>query len=102
MRAETNQDAEFIGYISPGEEMDNTEGPICADGGYGGGFRSETGVVGWTSEGEEDTYWLVRSNKKQRSQGHQKRREVYHLLPASALTNVRGVKRPDQKTWILQ
>lgn len=59
VRAEPNKDAAIIGYISPGEEMDLTEGPICADNWVWWRIRSETGVVGWTSEGDKNTYWLV-------------------------------------------
>ena len=59
VRAEPNKDADIIGYISPGEEMDITEGPVCANNWVWWRIRSATGVVGWTAEGNKNTYWLV-------------------------------------------
>lgn len=53
-------ESKVIGQIEPGEEIEIIDGPACADGWVWWKIRSlETDLVGWTSEGDQDTYWLV-------------------------------------------
>lgn len=53
-------DREIIGYIDPGEEVEIIKGPSCSNLWVWWKVRSlETGLVGWTAEGDENNYWLI-------------------------------------------
>lgn len=50
----------ILGQLQPGEVVDLLEGPVCADGWPWWKVKSEqTGLTGWTAEGNKTTYWLV-------------------------------------------
>ena len=52
-----------VGKIKPGEEVKIIDGPECANGWVWWKIKSlETNLVGWTSEGDKDAYWLVPEN----------------------------------------
>jgi uncharacterized protein YraI len=46
-----------IGRIPPGAEFDVLEGPVCNDG-YAWWRVEYNGLIGWTAESDEVTYWL--------------------------------------------
>jgi len=49
-----------IGRIQPGQVVKVIDGPVCADGWAWWQIRSEdSGIVGWTAEGDDHDYWLV-------------------------------------------
>jgi hypothetical protein len=49
-----------LGQIYPGETVTILEGPVCANGWVWWKVTSqETGLTGWTSEGDKNAYWLV-------------------------------------------
>ena len=51
-----------IGKTQPGEEVNILDGPACANSWVWWKIRSlETGVTGWTSEGDSENYWLIPS-----------------------------------------
>jgi hypothetical protein len=61
---------ELVGQIQPGESFIVLEGPVC-EGGWvwwyvQGANDSEFGeaLTGWTSEGDETNYWLVKSPRE--------------------------------------
>ena len=47
-----------IGKIRPGEELTILDGPMCAAGWIWWYVEADTGLAGWTSEGDGDKYWL--------------------------------------------
>ena len=48
-----------IGWVQVGEEMEILDGPSCANHWVWWKIRSlETGLVGWTAEGDFENYWL--------------------------------------------
>lgn len=50
---------ELIGKIAPGEALELLEGPICNNSLQWWKVRlPKTGLVGWTPEGNHETYWL--------------------------------------------
>lgn len=50
----------IVGKIQPGEVMQVLDGPRCADGWAWWKVRElDTGLIGWTAEGDLDAYWLV-------------------------------------------
>lgn len=53
-------DSTVIGYIEPGQEVEILSGPQCIDNMVWWKVKVKaSGKTGWTSEGEEGTYWLV-------------------------------------------
>jgi hypothetical protein len=59
VRRGPSRDARVTGQLMPGEKFDVLEGPRCADGWAWWRVRSQAqDMEGWTSEGDEDTYWL--------------------------------------------
>jgi hypothetical protein len=53
----------IAGQIKPGEVVNILEGPVCADNWPWWKVKStETGLTGWTAEGDKNTYWLVPVN----------------------------------------
>jgi tRNA A-37 threonylcarbamoyl transferase component Bud32 len=53
-------DSTVIGYIEPGQEVEILSGPQCVDNMVWWKVKVKaSGKTGWTSEGEEGTYWLV-------------------------------------------
>ncbi len=60
VRAQPGTDASVLGRIYPGEEVLILDGPECANGWVWWKVQSlETGLTGWTSEGDLQAYWLV-------------------------------------------
>lgn len=60
VRTDASLDAEVLGYIQPGEDAIILEGPRCNNNWVWWKVRSnESGLEGWTAEGDEDSYWLV-------------------------------------------
>lgn len=52
-----------LGQVFPGERLKITDGPVCADDMVWWKIEStKTGLVGWTSEGDGNNYWLVPEN----------------------------------------
>ena len=57
---------ELIGKIAPGEAFELLEGPICNNSLQWWKVRlPKTGLVGWTPEGNHETYWLKRCESKE-------------------------------------
>ena len=49
-----------VARIQPGQVVKVIDGPVCADGWAWWKIRAEdSGVVGWTAEGDDHDYWLV-------------------------------------------
>ncbi len=48
-----------IGYIQPGQVVKIIDGPVCADGWVWWKVKTDSGLVGWTAEGDAQAYWLV-------------------------------------------
>jgi hypothetical protein len=60
LRSEAGQDNTLIGEIQPGQAMKILDGPICVDGGFWWKVSPlETDLVGWTTEGDDQNYWLL-------------------------------------------
>jgi hypothetical protein len=60
LREGPNVNRKIIGYIDPGERVEILKGPSCSNGWVWWRVKSlKDGEVGWTSEGDEDNYWLV-------------------------------------------
>lgn len=59
VREAPNTTSATVGFIEPGEKMDILDGPECSNDWIWWWVRSETGVRGWTAEGDENDYWLV-------------------------------------------
>lgn len=49
----------IIGYIDPGERVVIIKGPSCSNRWVWWKVEKANGEIGWTSEGDEDNYWLV-------------------------------------------
>ncbi len=63
VRSQPSLTGEVLGFIEPGEEMTILEGPGCSANWVWWRVRSlETGLEGWTAEGDKDSYWLVPDN----------------------------------------
>jgi hypothetical protein len=59
VRSEPDREAEVLGQMMPGEKFSVLNGPRCADGWTWWRVRSRAQELeGWTSEGDEKTYWL--------------------------------------------
>jgi Bacterial SH3 domain len=60
VRSDPGKDGKIIGRIQPGEEVKIFDGPACENGWVWWYVRSkETGLIGWTAEGDYENYWLV-------------------------------------------
>ena len=60
VREEHNLSATIIGGLEPGEKMNIIGGPFCADNMIWWNIEAiHMSLVGWTSEGDSDNYWLV-------------------------------------------
>jgi hypothetical protein len=60
VRSSPGRSSTIIGRIQPGGEMKIIDGPICKDGWIWWNVQpKKTDLVGWTSEGDAESYWLV-------------------------------------------
>jgi hypothetical protein len=60
VRKEPNKKAQKLGSIQPGEKVEILDGPICANNWVWWKVKSlESGLTGWTPEGDPKNYWLV-------------------------------------------
>lgn len=60
VRSQPSLNGKVLGYIEPGEEVAVLEGPGCSSGWVWWRVRAdETGLEGWTAEGDDEGYWLV-------------------------------------------
>jgi serine/threonine protein kinase len=60
VRTQPNTNADVVGFLQPGEQMDILEGPVCSNQWIWWRVRSlSTGMTGWTAEGDATNYWLV-------------------------------------------
>lgn len=60
VRTQPNKNGIVIGFLQPGELMDILEGPSCSNEWIWWRVRSqESGMTGWTAEGDSEDYWLV-------------------------------------------
>lgn len=58
IRKEPSRQADILGVINPGGSMDIIDGPACADGWVWWKVKNAD-YEGWTSEGDQETYWLI-------------------------------------------
>jgi hypothetical protein len=60
VRSSASTNAEVLGFIQPGEQVDILEGPTCAQDWVWWRVRSvSTSLEGWTAEGDQEDYWLI-------------------------------------------
>ena len=60
VRREPNTASEILGMLQPGERMQIIGGPVCSNQWIWWQVRSQaTGLTGWTTEGDANSYWLV-------------------------------------------
>lgn len=59
VRAEPGTQGRAVGRMEPGIVMLITGGPQCANNWVWWQIRTNDGLVGWTAEGDQSTYWLV-------------------------------------------
>jgi serine/threonine protein kinase len=60
VRTQPNTNADVVGFLQPGEQMNILEGPVCSNQWIWWRVRSlSTGMAGWTAEGDATNYWLV-------------------------------------------
>lgn len=60
VRSDSNLSASVVGTLEPGEEMKIIDGPRCANNMVWWKISSlDKNLVGWTSEGDVENYWLV-------------------------------------------
>lgn len=60
VRKRPYSNAPIIGKIYPGEKIEILDGPSCSSNMIWWKVKSlETGLIGWTSEGDTNNYWLV-------------------------------------------
>ncbi len=60
VRAEPGRGETSVGKIQPLEKVEILDGPACADNWVWWKVRSlETDLMGWTSEGDQENYWLI-------------------------------------------
>ncbi len=60
VRSNAGSSYSILGYIEPGERVTILDGPICVNDWIWWKIRSnETGLTGWTVEGDGEDYWLV-------------------------------------------
>jgi hypothetical protein len=59
LRSEPDRRAKILGQIEPGEMINLIDGPVCYNGWIWWYVQSrQSGLRGWTSEGDRDAYWL--------------------------------------------
>jgi hypothetical protein len=63
VREKHNTDAKILGFIQPGEKIEILEGPYCGEWIWWRIRSMKTGLTGWTSEGDNTSYWLVPFSK---------------------------------------
>lgn len=56
---EPNRQAALVGRIYPNEAMTLLDGPRCAQSSVWWYVQADTGVIGWTAEGQPGEYWLA-------------------------------------------
>lgn len=60
VRADPDTTSRIVGYIQPGEEVSIIGGPSCVNNWVWWKVKSVSqDLLGWTAEGDEDSYWLV-------------------------------------------
>lgn len=59
VRNAAGMSSSYLGLIEPGEEVDILDGPVCSDNMVWWKVDNRKGLIGWTSEGDLATYWLV-------------------------------------------
>jgi hypothetical protein len=61
VRTKPTTNTDVAGTLQPGEKIQITDGPICADGYWWWKMKSETqpNLLGWVAGGEGTTYWLL-------------------------------------------
>lgn len=60
VRVEPDTESLILGYIQPGERVEILSGPVCQSGWvWWNVISADTGLTGWTSEGDGNDYWLV-------------------------------------------
>lgn len=60
VRTQANTASKVLGFLQPGEKMEVIGGPVCSDQWIWWQVRSlQTGLTGWTAEGDLQSYWLV-------------------------------------------
>jgi hypothetical protein len=59
VRSEPGSSSKVIGMVQPGEILQITDGPQCADGYTWWYIHSAHGLEGWTAEGDAGGYWIV-------------------------------------------
>jgi len=63
VRTDPNTSGEVVGYLQVGEKMTILDGPVCAQCWIWWRVRFlDTGITGWTAEGDFENYWLVPLN----------------------------------------
>jgi len=58
VRSEPSRQAALVGEVQPGETVQLIDGPACGDNYVWWKVQNEQGLVGWTSEGTGNEYWL--------------------------------------------
>ena len=59
VRAKPNRQADLLGQLNPGEQVEIIAGPVCADDYTWWQVKAASGLTGWTVEGDQTNYWLV-------------------------------------------
>jgi len=60
VRVKPEKDADILGFIEPGEPITILDGPSCSPDWVWWKIKSlQTGLIGWTAEGDGDEYWLT-------------------------------------------
>ena len=59
LQPDANLDSNIIGKFKPGEPVQLLDGPVEGDHIYWLGLSEETGLLGWTAEGDQMGTWLV-------------------------------------------
>jgi hypothetical protein len=60
VRSQPNTASTILGMLQPGERMEVIGGPVCSNQWIWWQIRSQaTGLTGWTTEGDNKSYWLV-------------------------------------------
>lgn len=60
VRSQPNTNSAVLGRIQPGETVNILQGPKCGQGWVWWKIQSiSTGMKGWTSEGDNNDYWLI-------------------------------------------
>lgn len=58
VRSQANRDASIVGQLEPGEVFKILDGPRCNNSWVWWYVESKDGLLGWTAEGDKNTYWL--------------------------------------------